>query len=131
MREEEGRTALYSMADAHAAVCPRAAQSDGGRPRLPARTGPKHVRPIRWTCVQPVRSNGRARGRVERDRAGRPPDRVAAWRFSPSARSDHRRLRRTVGMLSDSSDRTNGSDGATSDRAVIMPPRRPRKNLTV
>ena len=37
MREEEGRTALYSMADAHAAVRPRAVRSDSGRPRSPDR----------------------------------------------------------------------------------------------
>ena len=35
MREEEGRTALCSMADAPTAVRPRAVQSDGGRARLP------------------------------------------------------------------------------------------------
>ena len=143
MREEEGRTTLYSMADTHAAVRPRAAGSDGRRSavvaarsdspwvRPPARTGSEHVWPIRRTRAQLVRSNGRARSRVERDWAGRAPDRAATERFSSSARSDRRRLGRTAGMPSDSSDGTDGLDGATSDRAVIMRPCRPRKNLTM
>ena len=80
-----------------------AACSDGPRARPPARTGP----------------------------TGRPLDWAAGRRSSPSARSDCRRLGRTAGMPSDSSDETNGSDGATSDCAVIMRPRHPRKNLTM
>ena len=124
-------------------VCPRTARSGGGRsavvaarsdgPRAwpPAQMGPGHIRLIRRTRTQPVRSSGRACGRVERDRANHLPDRAAAKRFSPSARSDHRCLGRTAGMPSDSSDGTDGSDGATSDCAVIMWPRHPCKNLTV
>ena len=115
MREEEERTALCSMADAHTAVHPRAARSDGGR-----------------LAVAAARSDGPwARPPAQTGPAGRPPDRAASGRSSPSARSDRRRLERTAGMLSDSSDGTDGLDGATSDRAVIMRPRHRRKNLTV
>ena len=93
----------------HAAVCPRAARSDSPWARLPARTGPGHVRTIQRTRLRP-------RG----TRPGR-----------PFARSDRCRLGRTAGMPSDSLDGTDESDGTTSDCAVIMRPRRPHKNLTV
>ena len=38
---------------------------------------------------------------------------------------------RTAGMPSDSSDGTDGSNGATTDPTLILRPRCPRKNLTV
>ena len=108
-----------------------AARWDGPWARPPAWMGSGHVRSIRRTCMQLVRSSGRAYGHVERDWAGRPLNQAAARRFLPFARSDRRRLGRSAGMPSDFSDRTDGSNGATSDRAVCMRPRRPRKNLTV
>ena len=58
MREEKGRTALYSMADAHAAVRPRAARSDDGWPRPPDRTVGCHGCPIRRPTGTTAGSNG-------------------------------------------------------------------------
>ena len=108
MREEEGWTALCSMADAHAAVRLRAARSDDPLGQAPGMSG---------------RSDGCARS--PSDLANAP---AAAWN---GTRQAVRPIGWMAGMPSDSSDGTDGSDGATSDRAVIMRPRRPRKNLTV
>ena len=61
MREEEGRTALCSMADAHAAVHPRAARSDGRQPRPPNRTARGRDRPLGQAPGMSGRSDGCAR----------------------------------------------------------------------
>ena len=58
MREEEGRTALYSMTDAHVAVRSRAARSDSGRPRPPDRTVGRRGRPIGRPVGGTARSDG-------------------------------------------------------------------------
>ena len=123
MREEEGRTALCSMADVHAAVRPRAARSNGGRLRPPDRTVGCRGRPIGRALGMFGRSDRRARS--PSDPADVP---AAAWNGTGQA---IRLIGRTAGMPSDSSDGTDESDSATFDRAVIMQPRRLRKNLTV
>ena len=67
MREEERRMALYSMADAHAAVRPRATRLDSERPRLPDRTVSScnhpigRDRPLGWAPGISNRSDGRTR----------------------------------------------------------------------
>ena len=58
MREEEGRMALCSMADAHVAVCLRAARLDDGWPRPPDRAVGRCGRPIGRPAGATARSDG-------------------------------------------------------------------------
>ena len=111
MRENEGGRPY--MADAHAAVRARAARS-GGRGR---------DRPIGRSPVVATRSDERTRSPSD------PMDTPAAtWNGTSLA---VRATGRTAGMPLDSLDGTDRSDSATSDAAVIVRPRRPRKNPTV
>ena len=81
MREEEGRTALCSMADAHAAVRPRAARS-GVRPSWPPdRTDARPTRPIQRLRLRP---NGTGPGRP----SARPGGRPECYRIPPTGPTD-------------------------------------------
>ena len=104
-------------------------EEEGGRPYVawrtpmrpsvrgpPNRTTRERDRPLGRSAVGATRSDRRARS------ASDPADvPAAAWNGTG----------RMAQMPSDSSNGTDGSDGATSDRAVIMRPRCPRENLTV